>query len=103
MGILPALTLCCRQGVRALGTRTRAPSINRATSRRAMSTGSSIMTKCSDETVVQDMLYRIRQVNSMPPEVESTLCDFCVGGLLLGEVTPKIADLLVKAGPSVFE
>lgn len=61
------------------------------------------MTKCSDETVVQDMLYRIRQVNSMPPEVESTLCDFCVDGLLLGEVTPKIADLLVKAGPSVFE
>jgi hypothetical protein len=42
--------------------------------------------KCDDEAVVQDMLYRIRQVNSMPQEVESKLLDFSVDGSRLGEV-----------------
>jgi hypothetical protein len=42
--------------------------------------------KCDDEAVVQDMLYRIRQVNSMPQEVESKLLEFSVDGSQLGEV-----------------
>lgn len=59
----------------------------------------------NDETVVQDMCYRIRQVNSVPPEVESKLLDFSVDGIHLGEVTPETANLLVTTGdgPSVFE
>lgn len=42
--------------------------------------------RCDDEAVVQDMLYRIRQVNSMPQEVESKLLEFSVDGIQLGEV-----------------
>ncbi len=57
----------------------------------------------NDEKVVQDMLYRIRHVNSMPPEVESKLLDFTVDGIQLGEVTPDTANLLVTTGPNVFE
>lgn len=69
------------------------------TARSAMSTSSSL----DDKTVVQNMLYRIRQVNIMPPEVESTLLNFTVDGIHLGEVTPKTADLLLNTGPDVFE
>ena len=42
--------------------------------------------KCDDEAVVQNMLYRIRQVNSMPQKVESKLIEFSVDGNRLGEV-----------------
>lgn len=42
--------------------------------------------ECEDEAVVTDMLYRIRQVNSMPQEVESRLLDFLVDGIQLGQV-----------------
>lgn len=70
-----------------------------ARSKRAMSSTRNL----DDETVVQDMLYRIRQINIMPPEVESKLLDFAVDGINLGEVTPKTADLLVNTGPDVFE
>jgi hypothetical protein len=42
--------------------------------------------KYEDEAVVKDMLYRIRQVNAMPQEVESRLLDFLVDGIQLGEV-----------------
>lgn len=38
-----------------------------------------------DETqLVQDMLYRIRQVNNLPKDIE--LIDFQVDGILLGKV-----------------
>jgi hypothetical protein len=39
-----------------------------------------------DEQLVQNMLYRIRQVNHMPEEVRSSLIDFQVEGVKLGKV-----------------
>ena len=72
--------------------------------RRSSCGTSAAMNKCIDnETVVQGMLYRIRQVNVMLEKVESELLDFSVDGIHLGEVTPSTADLLVSTGPHVFE
>jgi hypothetical protein len=57
-----------------------------ATKPRQSSSLRAMKSKCEEEAVVQDMLYRIRQVNSMPQEVESRLIDFSVDGIQLGEV-----------------
>lgn len=40
-----------------------------------------------DEKLVQDMLYRIREVNTMTDEVRGSLLDFQVDGLQLGKVS----------------
>lgn len=60
----------------------------------------------NDETVVQDMLYRIRYVNNVPKQVEATLLHFSVDGIHLGQVTPDTAELLTSVQPNgkpVFE
>jgi hypothetical protein len=56
--------------------------------RRQLSRGRVGMTSNSQEEqkLVQDMLYRVRQVNHMPEEVRSTLLDFQVDGIKLGKV-----------------
>ena len=48
----------------------------------------------SEEKILEDVLYRIRNVNYMPDGIKASLLDFTVDGLLLGKVRPKIADLL---------
>jgi isopentenyldiphosphate isomerase len=48
----------------------------------------------SEEDVIQDMLYRIRQCNNMPDEIRASLLTFQVDGVHLGKVQPKMADLL---------
>jgi len=57
--------------------------------------------------IVQDALYRIRQVNSIPNEVRKNLISFQVDGNILGKVTPAIANLLANChdveGNPVFE
>jgi len=103
--LLTGTTRLGRQSFGARAFTAKMPIKNRAvpcpsSSLREMS--SHAIPKCSDETVVQDMLYRIRQVNVMPPDVECQLLDFSVDGIHLGEVTPNTADLLVEVGP-VFE
>jgi hypothetical protein len=57
-----------------------------AVQRRQLSSIRATKSECDDEAVVKDMLYRIRQVNSMPQEVESRLLDFLVDGIQLGQV-----------------
>jgi hypothetical protein len=55
--------------------------------RRQLSRGLVGMTSNIEEKkLVQDMLYRVRQVNHMPEEVRSTLLDFQVDGIKLGKV-----------------
>jgi hypothetical protein len=46
------------------------------------------------QQLVQDALYRIRQVNSVPPDIRKSLLEFRVDNIALGAVRPKIADLL---------
>lgn len=50
------------------------------------------------EKLVQDMLYRIRQVNQAPP---TSCVDFSVDGVVLGKVSPRMVDILTET--SVFE
>ena len=53
-----------------------------------------------DETqLLRDMLYRIRQVNQPPPP---TCVEFSVDGVVLGKVSPSMADILVET-TSTFE
>ena len=47
-----------------------------------------------EEQLMKDMLYRVRQVNKMPEEIESTLLDFQLDGISLGKVRPKMAQIL---------
>jgi hypothetical protein len=49
-----------------------------------------------NEQLVQDMLYRIRQVNHMPEEVRSSLIDFQVEGVKLGKVRHYEATRIVR-------
>ena len=54
-----------------------------------------------DETkLLQDMLYRIRQVNQPPP---SSCIEFSVDGVVLGKVSPAMVDILLDIPASVFE
>jgi Domain of unknown function (DUF4743) len=46
------------------------------------------------EKLIQDMLYRMRQVNSVPADVRDSLLDFRVDGVKLGQVRPNVAKLL---------
>ena len=58
------------------------------------------LTRCFSAQLMQDMLYRIRQVHR-PPSVP--LLDFRVDGTSIGRVHPDIAAHLIEAGPSVFQ
>lgn len=52
----------------------------------------------NDSKVVQDMLYRIREVTNMPEAGRSSLIDFQVDGISLGKVRqPNISSLLSSA------
>lgn len=62
------------------------------------------------ERVMQDVLYRVRDVNKMPDAIRSSLLDFTVDGQVLGKVLPVTAELLCSAsspsseeGPPTFE
>jgi hypothetical protein len=44
--------------------------------------------------LLQDMLYRIQQVNSVPVDIRESLLEFRVAGMALGRVRPNIAKLL---------
>lgn len=63
-------------------------------------------TTINEEQLIQDMLYRIRQINIMPEDIKSTLLDFQVDGINLGLVRPNMAqtlcDIHVESKP-VFE
>ena len=50
--------------------------------------------------VVQDMLYRVRECNNVPPEVKQNLLHFTINGERVGKVTKKVAELLCKAHPT---
>jgi Domain of unknown function (DUF4743) len=59
-----------------------------------------------DEQLMQDMLYRIRQVRSVPDAIRDSLIEFRVDGVLLGQVRPNIAKLLCSCNidtPSTIE
>ena len=47
-----------------------------------------------DQQLLQDMLYRIRQVRHVPTEIRDSLLEFRVDGIKLGQVRPNIAKLL---------
>jgi hypothetical protein len=46
------------------------------------------------QQLVQDMLYRIRQVRHVPTDIRDSLLEFRVDGIKLGQVRPNIAKLL---------
>jgi len=51
--------------------------------------------------LVDDMLYRVRQVNNVPDDIRAKLLDFVVDGKVLGKVTPNTAQLLESVLPDV--
>jgi Domain of unknown function (DUF4743) len=53
-----------------------------------------------EEKLIQDMLYRIRQVNSVPADVRDSLLDFRVDGVKLGHFRPNVAKLLCSISVS---
>jgi 8-oxo-dGTP pyrophosphatase MutT (NUDIX family) len=56
-----------------------------------------------DAQIMQHMLYRVRQVNSMPDDVRKSLLDFRVDHIHLGRVTPTQAQRLCDPDHNVFE
>jgi 8-oxo-dGTP pyrophosphatase MutT (NUDIX family) len=70
-------------------------STSSSSSSSSFSTKSHMMKNVEDDTkLVQDMLYRIDQINNIPQDVYSSLLDFVVDGITLGKVTPSRAKLL---------
>jgi 8-oxo-dGTP pyrophosphatase MutT (NUDIX family) len=53
----------------------------------------------NEDTLVQDVLYRIRQCNNMPENVRSSLIEFQVDGRMLGKVRPTVAEQLCSIVP----
>jgi len=51
------------------------------------------------KTIVQDMLYRIRECNHVPEEVQKDLLDFVVESKKVGKMTGKVAKLLCNSSP----
>ena len=64
----------------------------------------STMAIITDAPTVQEMLYRVREINHMDDAVRQSLLEFRVDGLALGKVTPATAQLLtnVPVAPPVF-
>lgn len=53
---------------------------------------------------MQNALYRIRAVNSMPSDIRQSLLEFRIHGVgVLGKVRPTVAQMLVETDPSVFQ
>ncbi len=52
-----------------------------------------------EKSIVQDMLYRIRECNDVPHDVKDNLKDFVVGKEKVGKVTEKVASLLCASTP----
>ena len=52
---------------------------------------------------MDDMLHRIKAVNSVPYQIQQSLLDFTVNGRVLGRVTPKVAQRLTSVSNGVFE
>jgi 8-oxo-dGTP pyrophosphatase MutT (NUDIX family) len=61
---------------------------------RSASTAITTPISSSDEKLVQDMLYRIRQCNNMPDDIRATLISFEVDGKLCGKIRPNMAERL---------
>lgn len=59
-----------------------------------------------EPSLMDHMLYRIRECNHIPARIQRNLLDFTVDGKILGQVTPKVANLLCStsapSGP-IFE
>jgi hypothetical protein len=53
-----------------------------------------------DRKRVEDMLYRVRECNKLPPPIKRTIVDFVVDGQMVGKVTRPVADLLCNSSPS---
>ena len=56
-------------------------------------------TATNSQQLMQDILYRVRDVNKMTPEIAASLLPFSVNGQVLGQVRPAIADLLCQTSP----
>mmetsp|Transcript_8618 Transcript_8618/g.12995 ORF Transcript_8618/g.12995 Transcript_8618/m.12995 type:complete len:372 (+) Transcript_8618:45-1160(+) len=54
-----------------------------------------------DPSLMDHMLFRINECNSMPNDIN--LVDFVVDGEKLGKVTPKVAERLCNTSPSIFQ
>lgn len=57
--------------------------------------------KETDRKRVEDMLYRVRECNKLPPHMKRTIMDFVVDGQMVGKVTRPVADLLCNSSPSL--
>ncbi|KAL7531471.1 hypothetical protein ACHAXR_004061 [Thalassiosira sp. AJA248-18] len=51
-------------------------------------------------SLMDHMLYRIKEVNNVPYHIQLNLINFTVNGRVLGKVTPKVAERLTSAGSS---
>ncbi|GKY99017.1 hypothetical protein MPSEU_000857400 [Mayamaea pseudoterrestris] len=59
-----------------------------------------------DVQLMEDILYRVRQVNYMPPHIQNDLFEFRVENKSLGKIRPKAAELLCKTrvdGNAIFQ
>ena len=71
---------------------------------RMMASSTTTTTSNINQTqILQDALYRIRDVNHVPPHIRESLIPFCVDGRVVGQVTPAKAQVLVDCPPAVFE
>ena len=52
-----------------------------------------------EKSMVRDMLYRIRECNDVPQEIQQNLKDFTIDGEIVGKVTEKVATLLCNSTP----
>lgn len=52
---------------------------------------------------MQDILYRVRDVNYLPDEIRTSLLEVRVDGLAIGKVRPGIAELLCNSRPANSE
>lgn len=81
---------------RGLAWRSTGMSRQRLSSSLSAATGTASSSASSTtSTVIQNMLYRIRQVNSLPNDLE--MLDFCLDGVVLGKVRPDKAATLRAA------
>jgi isopentenyldiphosphate isomerase len=62
-------------------------------------------TLSTEAQTVQDMLFRVREINRMPDDIRGSLLNFEVDGVFLGKIRPAVADLLcsVDVESPVFE
>lgn len=62
-------------------------------------------TLSTEAQTVQDMLFRVREINRMPDDIRLSLLNFEVDGVFLGKIRPAVADLLcsVDVEAPVFE